>query len=396
MNFDCLYIGCLAKRVSILQRTFKHNRMNFIEHDRCGILEEIDFLGSSIFKPFYETKTMQESLAKGEAALLGLGMRKLNASIKIYLRTSLMRTSKDHFVIFASFLHSIMALAGYGRALSYSSAPEQKPERKDDIHGVAQAIEDLMMDLNLQAVNDGFSPPVGEKWIPACIGYWKSTSAGVAPVTIDIEIDGKKVPTKFRKKAAIGALMGRNAFKRETLRVKMTEKNPGSVGNRDVPYKPTRSIYVVSLPTQCAQIAVISHLVNFVSTKGKNVSQVSKPIDPSHCTTGPYSSSGQRLVDNYDTIAASGDPAILAIGTDLSSYDASLVYWNFRKPMLSALKRMGMGNTFVMNILLTKKWSTSRLERDTYINQFGIMEDVLLSYYPLMRILILVVTFANI
>ncbi|CAH2088647.1 unnamed protein product [Euphydryas editha] len=62
--------------------------------------------------------------------------------------------------------------------------------------------------------------------------------------------------------------------------------------------------------------------------------------------SGSGSTTGLRLVDTYDTIAASGDLRVLAIGTDLSSYDANLRYWNFRKAFINALKKVNTGNTF--------------------------------------------------
>lgn len=105
------------------QKTYKHNRLNLIDHDRSGLLEEVEFLGEKLFKPFYETATMRTSMLNGQDTLKRLGFVKLNAAINVYLRTSLLKTSRDHFVIFASFLHGVMALAGYGRALSYASAP---------------------------------------------------------------------------------------------------------------------------------------------------------------------------------------------------------------------------------------------------------------------------------
>lgn len=60
--------------------------------------------------------------------------------------------------------------------------------------------------------------------------------------------------------------MGSHAFSRVTLSKELNRTNPGSVGYRDDPYKSTRAIYVLQLPTLHTQIAVISHMVNYVSS----------------------------------------------------------------------------------------------------------------------------------
>ncbi|KAL4704845.1 hypothetical protein ACJJTC_008663 [Scirpophaga incertulas] len=334
--------GSLACR----QRTYKHQTASLRPEEGAKCVDAVDFDARKVLLPFFSSSVMQDEYKKGVAILEERKMLKLLAAIRVYMATSLVRTSKDDFVFFGSFLHSIMALAGYGRALASTSAPVQGEERENDPHQIADAVERAFISMAAQAEEKGFLPPEREKWIPTCISYWKSTSAGVSPETVKLMIEGKEITVQVRKKAAIGAILGKEGFSRQRMAKRTSIESPGSVGYRDVPYKPTRLIYVVPLSTQYAQIAVASNIVNFVSTAGAANAKYGATIDPSHCTTGSAASTGIRLFDNYDTIAASGDPGILAIGTDLSSYDANLRFWNFRKPFLSALRRISADKIF--------------------------------------------------
>lgn len=56
------------------------------------------------------------------------------------MKVTLVKTNVAHFVTFSSFLHGIMALAGYGRALLYASAPVQGEEMSEDKHQISNAV----------------------------------------------------------------------------------------------------------------------------------------------------------------------------------------------------------------------------------------------------------------
>lgn len=103
------------------------------------------------------------------------------------MKVTLVKTNEDHFVTFSSFLHGIMALAGYGRALLYASAPLQGEEMSEDKHQISNAVEEQIIKIHDQALQHGFVPPVKEKWIPTCISYWK-VNALIATKKSNIEL----------------------------------------------------------------------------------------------------------------------------------------------------------------------------------------------------------------
>lgn len=86
--------------------------------------------------------------------------------------------------------------------------------------------------------------------------------------------------------------LGNDVFSQKILSKKLSQESPGAVGYRDVPYKPTRAIYVLPLGTIHAQVAVASHLVNYVGTSGLASGGADSSIDASHFFTGSSSTSG--------------------------------------------------------------------------------------------------------
>nr|AQU42768.1 VP1 [Morris orbivirus] len=331
---------------AVRQATFDHGGVTHADRKTTNTFTKIEFDGSSFFEPFMKTQSMMETEREGRDVLKKYGLIKLERMIDTYLHTSLIKTSCDHFTAISSFLHRLMSVSGYGRALNYSSSPRSaEPLVKDEL-GLAEEIKNIILSLDRQAIEKGFLPPTGGRWIPTCIASWKSTSAGVKGLKANIIVNGKSKRVRISKKTAVGAFLGPKAFTRKYLQIKNSKEQPGGVGFRDVPYKPTRAIYVIPISNLCAQIAVISHIVDFASTKGKNSGLISKDIDPSHFTTGSNATSGIRVFDNMDTIKASGSIDTLALGTDLSSFDAHCISWNFRKPMLSALAHAGAGRVY--------------------------------------------------
>lgn len=328
------------------QATYKHNSMSVGAKIRGNTMTKIEFDGEDFFNPYINNKYSTSVYTEGMEALRKYGMKNLIQLVRAIMYTSLVRTPPRDFVLASSFLLSLMSIAGYGRALPFQSSPRSAPERDDDPLRVGEAVHDLILNLDKQAKQKGFLPPTGHRWLQNSIATWRSTSAGMSSTEVELIIDGRKTKARVRKKAAVGALLGKSAFSRKLLSRKLTRNEPGSVGYRDVPYKATRAIYVISLVTQNAQIGVSQHLVDYVSTKGVNSSLIKKEIDPSHFATGPSSTTGIRLNDNYDTIQASGDLSMLALGTDLSEFDSHNVYWNFRKPMLDALHSLGLGESY--------------------------------------------------
>nr|CRZ23447.1 Bm9186 [Brugia malayi] len=125
----------------------------------------------------------------------------------------------------------------------------------------------------------------------------------------------------------IMSLIGRRA---KTVIIHLIMTSPGGVGYRDVPYKnrnvsdtggrqvvldigmshiKPRDIYVLPLPRLHAQVAVAGQLADYVSIQGKN-----------------------------------DGPMFLFGGGHRSEYDSHNVLWNFRGPMLQALKCIAPGD----------------------------------------------------
>nr|APG79103.1 RNA-dependent RNA polymerase [Hubei lepidoptera virus 5] len=334
--------GAYAER----QATFDHGSVTHSDRATTANLKRIDFNGREFFEPFMSTTMMKETEKEGKSMLAKYRLCKLQELLDVYMYTSLIKTDPSHFVAVSSFLHRLMSVSGFGRALNFSSSPRSAEPLDEDKHGLAEEIRNIILTLDREAIAHGMVPPTGEKWIPTCIASWKSTSAGISGIKAKVIINNKPTTVRISKKTAVGAYLGPKAFTRKMLAIKTSKLKPGSVGFRDVPYKPTRAIYVIPLPTLCAQVGTTSHIVDYASTRGKNGGLVTKPIDPSHFATGSGATSGIRVFDNQDTIKASGDMGSLALGNDLSSFDAHCVNWNFRRPILRALAEAGAGRVY--------------------------------------------------
>nr|QTW97832.1 RNA-dependent RNA polymerase [Hubei reo-like virus 12] len=304
-------------------------------------VQERVIVDNSIFSVYKNSTIFNDEIRKGREKLKALGLHRLNSLCDVLLSVSLKTTEKDHFIIASKFLLSLLAIPGYGRALNFSSSPRSGPEQTVDELGIAHRLREMILHFHNCAVDAGYDIVHPNDWKITCISFWKSTGAGVDPEMIDITVDGEERRVKATKKPTIGAIYGDRAFRLATLDNILTRESPGSVGYRDVPGKSTRAIYVLRLPTLHAQVAVVHHLVNYVSTRGVGDGDANIPFNASHIHSGPGTTTGMRIFDNLETIKASSSVNDFYIGTDLSSYDSNNVIWNFREPMISALKQIG-------------------------------------------------------
>lgn len=225
-------------------------------------------INHKLMAPFWDCDNIQQTYNNGVSALKKWNLPLLHHLCESLLDCSLDDTSLDDFTIANSFLNNIMRVAGYGKAFKYSSAPRSGPKMKTDKHGLADEVYTVLGSMKAKAESGEFTRTTGDDWEQKCSGYWKSTSAGVAPEKVEIKIDNNLQKVSVRKKLGIAMALGKKAFSRTLLSRKLNLQNPGSVGYRDVPYKPTRAIYVLPLGTLHAQVAVIQHLVNYVGTPG--------------------------------------------------------------------------------------------------------------------------------
>lgn len=171
---------------------------------------------------------------------------------------------------------------------------------------------------------------------------WKSTSSGVKPVTVNFVMKGKVERVKLKNKMSIGSFHGQSLFKRKVLSTKISKANSNLIGYRDVPYKATRTIFVLPLPTIHAQVAVGSHLVAWVSGNCISSHRLDIPFDAGHVSTGSSSTTGVRICDNAATIGSSGDPSYLVLDLDLSAFDQHSKMTNFRGPFMKVMYDVGV------------------------------------------------------
>nr|ASU50444.1 RNA-dependent RNA polymerase [Anopheles annulipes orbivirus] len=332
--------------------TLSDDDILYYSHNSCvssyvrSFLQEEVIVNKRIFSVYRESEIFNEEIRKGREKLKDLGLNRLNNLCDLVLSLSLKNTDKEHFIICCRFLLSLLAIPGYGRALNFSSSPRSGPEQPIDELNIADRLYELLMHFHECAVQSGFDIVHPRDWKITCMSFWKSTGAGVDAETIDILVDGEPRRVKATKKPTIGAIYGDRAFRLSMLSKKRTLDSPGSVGYRDVPGKATRAIYVLPIQTLHAQIAAFSHLVNYVSTKGTGEGDANIPFNASHIHSGPGTTTGMRIFDNLETIKASSDPNTFYLATDLSSFDANNVIWNFRAPMIRAFKDIGKDTNY--------------------------------------------------
>jgi hypothetical protein len=182
----------------------------------------------------------------------------------------------------------------------------------------------------------------GKDWEKKCIGFHKSTSAGIGKVSIGVidPMTRERRVINSTNKRLVGLKRGEDLFKRRYIKLKATRDFPASTGSRDVPYKMTRAIYVARVTTFHCQIPLTLHLQDYINTGKKKAGGSVLDVDAVQFSVGGADVIGYKLLDDMSTIAVSGEPDYLALDLDLSEFDAHNVWENFREPMLRAFRDM--------------------------------------------------------
>ncbi|VDN81481.1 unnamed protein product [Brugia pahangi] len=139
--------------------------------------------------------------------------------------------------------------------------------------GALREVSKIMSDFDRQACENGYYPPDSKRWKQKCIGYWRSTSAGVTPMEVKSVIEDVRSWEK-----------------------KLIMTSPGSVGYRNVPYK-AKGYLCATLPRLHAQVAVVGQLADYVSIQDKNDGLMLYGLDASNIASGPGSTTGLRIYD---------------------------------------------------------------------------------------------------
>ena len=176
----------------------------------------IEAVPIEIMKKFIETKNAQDCISKSYALLEEMGLKKLLALGKDYLKCTILdekNTTIDDFIRTGSFLQNIMRISGYGRSLKWATAPRSLPAR-DDYNNIADEVRRTTLSFHSKAIEAGITPTTDSDWVSWCISLWKSTSAGMKGIKLDVEYDGKlKQDIKATKKLAVGCAMGEKNFR---------------------------------------------------------------------------------------------------------------------------------------------------------------------------------------
>nr|DAZ85690.1 TPA_asm: VP1 [Aedes orbi-like virus] len=304
------------------------------------VIQKIDH---DFYKKFSDSMFAKRSIEDGLKTMKDHKLYKLHDLANDYLHCNFgdeSNTSVDDFAFVGSFILNLVKVAGYGRAQLSIAAPRSF-EAKSDYGDLPYKIEEILMSFHRMAIEKGIMPTTTETFYPRCISYWKSTSAGVKPSKVDVSVNDREYKNvRVGKKLGVGVVCGKDLFTRDTLSRKLTRENPGNVGARDVPYKATRAVYVIPLPTLHAQVAVAHHLAVYVSSTDNRSPLATDGPHCDHISAGSSSTSGVRVVDTGYTILNSGTDKVITIDIDATSFDSSLVWGNFRKPILRALRRM--------------------------------------------------------
>lgn len=351
------------------------NHLSFAVHlagtyaKRPGFLEHIGTsLASNAFASSYKLTSVNKQLANaftGIGAYINMrsegkelfeeqGLTKLWNLCEALLTCDLdvpfdvQRNTIENFSYACVFVLSIMRIAGYGRGSKVLTTAKSASEPDDpSVHlPVAQKFQAYIINTHQRAIENGFAPENHQTFIPTCISMWKTTGAGTQPVKMTLNIDGKVIETRSTKKNIVGPGSGDETFKRKMISQRNTINAPFKIGTRDVPYKPTRAIYPIPLYTIHAQCATCMHMVKYVSTSPKIQPMGDDPFSSGHIVTGSDDTSGVRIVDNSDTIIASGTSAIVSLDLDMSEFDAHNINSNFRSAIISALRTINTNATF--------------------------------------------------
>lgn len=334
INFVVRTAGVFSKNEHVLEHTsYKH-----FSNVKCSNLK-LKKVSSNISLIFWNSRSYQKRYGEGKTTLQKLNLKKLSSFMDYILTASIGTSSLDDFTISCSFLIRILAIPGYCR--SYVSVPpEDFKDVEVDKHGLAEIFTNNIIEFHNAAVSSGYTPVSPSDWASECLSVWRSTSAGVAPESFDILINGQLRKVKIKKKLAIGMKMGESGFTRMHAQKKIDANNPGTIGYRDVPGKATRLIYVLPIVIINLMVAITSHIVNYASNAGKYFGKFLSSIDASHIYSGPSSTGGVRILDNYSTIAVTGETQIMTLDSDLKNFDKHCQLALFRKPIFNALKKI--------------------------------------------------------
>nr|APG79087.1 RdRp [Hubei reo-like virus 14] len=299
----------------------------------------------------FVTPSFLSALEEGKKVLKDLKLIKLLTLCERLLSCTLINgkegyVSIDHFVAASGFLMGVMSIAGYGRGFKFAATPRSRPDNPEKYASMGIEVKEIINEIHEAACKKGFIPVNDDDWVSSCMAYWKSTSSGMRPVPLNVNIDGKVTSVKVSRKLAVGTSLGMDLFKRNSLSKKMDINNPGKTGVRDVPYKLTRLIYVVPLPTLHAMVAVASHMVRYVSSSDVTSTRVGRPFTCDHIASGSDDTTGVRLADNVSTLLASGTEFYISYDCDFSNFDSSCVATNFRRPLIDGLKSLGIDNVY--------------------------------------------------
>lgn len=337
------------------------NRPGFLEHKGTSLASNsfatryaMTGTNKQLAAAFKGVRSYLAMRSEGKALFVSLGLSKLWDLCDALLACNFdipfneQKSAAENFSRANAFLLSIMRIAGFGRGSKNLATAKSAPEPEDpSVHlPVAQKFEEYILATHRQAVQNGFAPETHETFVPTCISMWKTTGAGTQPVKMTLNIDGNTVETRSSKKNIVGPGSGDSTFRRATIAQKNSIQAPYKIGTRDVPYKPTRAIYPIPLHTIHAQCAVAMHMVKYISTSPKIQPMGKEEFSSGHVVTGSDDTSGVRIVDNSDTIIASGSPTIVSLDLDMSEFDAHNINSNFRSAIIRALLAIDSKETF--------------------------------------------------
>lgn len=299
---------------------------------------------------FRHSKILSENFDKTNETFDELKMPKLKA-LSIAIRSFQFIddngsnvTMPSDLAIACSFVLNIIRIPGFGRASKYATAPRSAPIRDDDYGGIGETFKKNIIAFHREARKD-FTVTSDSNYVHRFLSFLKTTSSGMAPVDVNVTIEdaqGKRVQVvKGKKKLLTAALYGDDLLSKKMLNVKMDKLNPGRTGTRDVPGKPTRTIYPIRLPTLGAMIVPTFHIVKYVSTSTGKTPLYGCALTSDYVSSGSDATTGVRISDNLNTITSSGSSDYICIDIDMSNYDSCCVDKNFRAPFIQALREIG-------------------------------------------------------
>jgi hypothetical protein len=314
--------------------------------------EDVDV--SSGFKWIANSKTFNDQIAKlkelrnSEIERIGYFPDYFLEIFDICLSVDMRNTKPEHAFALFSLLLNLQRIAGYGRGLSYATSARSAPEKKENLT-FTKMLSKTVSDVWDRAVLNRYYPLTDEEFVPACIGFLKSTQSGIDSVEVKVGVTTydsvgkmKKYFTesfKTSKKIVVGLMGGADLFNPKNMKKIDGIEAVGKVGYRDVPYKATRAIYVVPLPVLYYQVLVASHMQRYLNMCNDRLENQNYQVTSETFSIGSKETSGIQIFDNVNTILLSSDLHRLAVDADMSEFDSHNVQHNFRRPILSTMLR---------------------------------------------------------